>query len=143
MFVEPKAYRVKILCLFLAKRSCLFWDRTNLNFWFFSSFAEVTIRKTWILHTHLSTPTHKYLSSHSHWRHPLTWYTLTYGAIQKIRDTFLALFRPPPSPVWHLTVFEHWFLSLFCLELLNALYRKCLLDPNLAITQNFSLPKST
>ena len=58
------------------------------------------------------------------------------GAIQIIRDTFGALFRPLPP---HVTFFSKWmFLRPKDFELLNEWERKCLLKPYLAFKQKFS-----
>ena len=58
------------------------------------------------------------------------------GAIQIIRDTFRALFRPLPP---HVTFFSKWmFLRPKDFELLNEWERKCLLKPYLAFKQKFS-----
>ncbi len=65
------------------------------------------------------------------------------GAIQIIRDTFLALFcPPPPPPVWHSSFFDDWFLGLYCFEILNLLKRKFILKLYLALWRQVFLPKA-
>ncbi len=56
-------------------------------------------------------------------KHPLqnknnmTYINSTFVAIQIIFYTFLHFFDPS-TPGWYLPLFENWFLSLICLELL-------------------------
>ncbi len=47
-----------------------------------------------------------------------------------------------PSPLSPISVFDYWFLSLIWLELLNELFIKCILEPNLVVKQHFLLPKA-
>ncbi len=55
---------------------------------------------------------------------------------------FSDLIHLPPPPVLHFSFFDHLFLGLICLELKNAVERKYLKKPNLAVKRNFALPKT-